>query len=335
MDAFPWRPRQWHRESPTFLRPMHHKSPLNSLYFSPATSQSNSRRMPLRLREAWFDDGILPRAWGIYQGKRASFPHLPSHAGSDIIGYGSDSQLRTIVAELCIRLRSHGGSRCHVLCSPGEDNRLHQLLNCPSPARGRQKSVGLNGLRVCSFESRKGSEIRSLIERQGGTAMVAPSMREVPLDQNPEAFAFADELFAGRIDFMVFMTGVGARGLLDVLETRYSREAFFEALQKCCVIVRGPKPAAVLREWKVRIDHLVPEPNTWRELLAVLDASAKIDGKRVAVQEYGQPNAEFYRGAGSRGADVRRFPSIAGRSPSTRPRYVRQSKRSLPGKWTC
>lgn len=165
-------------------------------------------------------------------------------------------------------------------------------------------TTGLKGLRVCSFESRKGSEIRSLIERQGGIATVAPSMREVPLDQNPDAFAFAEKLFAGQIDIMIFMTGVGARGLLEVLETRHSQDAFFAAVQKCKVIVRGPKPASVLREWQVRIDHLVPEPNTWRELLGVLDASVPVDGKQVAVQEYGQPNAEFYGALEHRGARV-------------------------------
>lgn len=159
-------------------------------------------------------------------------------------------------------------------------------------------------MRVCSFESRRAEEMCSLIERNGGVATVAPSMREIPLDQNPEAFSFAADLFGGDVDVMIFLTGVGARRLLDVLETRYSRAEFFAALERCRVIVRGPKPAAVLREWKVRIDHLVPEPNTWRELLTLLDTEAPVRGLAVAVQEYGQPNAEFYRELAARGARV-------------------------------
>jgi CarD family transcriptional regulator len=41
--------------------------------------------------------------------------------------------------------------------------------------------------------------MRSLIERQGGVATIAPSMQEVPLDENPAALQFAEQLFAGEI----------------------------------------------------------------------------------------------------------------------------------------
>lgn len=163
---------------------------------------------------------------------------------------------------------------------------------------------GLAGLRVCSFESRRGDDMRSLIERQGGIATVVPSMREIPLDQNPAAFAFADELFAGRIDVVVLLTGVGTRALAEVVESKFGRGQFLEALQRCVIIVRGPKPAAVLREWRVRMDHLVPEPNTWRDLLAVLDTHVPMSGKVIAVQEYGKPSDELYAALHERGADV-------------------------------
>jgi len=146
--------------------------------------------------------------------------------------------------------------------------------------------------------------MRSLIERHGGVATVAASMREVPLEDNHEAFAFAEQLFAGRFDLVIFMTGVGARGLLEVLETRYPREQFFEALARCEIIVRGPKPASVLREWKVPFQHQVPEPNTWRELLTLLDEKSPVAGRSVAIQEYGKPNEELYAALRERGAEV-------------------------------
>ncbi|MDZ4686031.1 MAG: uroporphyrinogen-III synthase [Planctomycetaceae bacterium] len=163
-------------------------------------------------------------------------------------------------------------------------------------------------LRVCSFESRRANEIRSLLERHGAVATVAPSMKEVPIGDNPAAFAFAEELLAGRIDVMVFMTGVGARALLEALETRHPRATIFAAWDRCVIVVRGPKPVVVLREWNVRIDHRAPEPNTWRELLATLDAAAPLSGRCVAVQEYGVPNAEFYRQLEARGASVLSVP---------------------------
>ncbi len=163
-------------------------------------------------------------------------------------------------------------------------------------------------LRVCAFESRKGAEMLGLLERQGLVATNAPSMREVPLDENPEAFAFAERLFAGSIDVVILLTGVGTRALAEVLATRHNSGEFLTALQKCTIIVRGPKPAAVLREWKVRIDHQVPEPNTWRDLVALLDAKVPVAGKSVAVQEYGQPNPELYDALAERQANVTRVP---------------------------
>jgi uroporphyrinogen-III synthase len=150
--------------------------------------------------------------------------------------------------------------------------------------------------------------MRSLLERQGMVATIAPSMREVPLEENPEAFAFADRLFAGTIDIVILLTGVGTRALAEVLATRHDPGEFLTALQKCTIVVRGPKPAAVLREWKVRIDHLVPEPNTWRDLLGMLDAKVPVTSKRVAVQEYGQPNPELYEALTQRQAEVIRVP---------------------------
>ncbi len=146
--------------------------------------------------------------------------------------------------------------------------------------------------------------MRSLLQRNGAVPTIAPSMQEVPLDENEAVFAFSEELLAGRIDVVIFMTGVGARTLLEAVERKHSREDFFAALSRCCVIVRGPKPTVVLRDWKVAIDYQAAEPNTWRELLAVIDDHVPMSGKNVAIQEYGLPNEEFYAQLAERGAQI-------------------------------
>lgn len=133
-------------------------------------------------------------------------------------------------------------------------------------------------------------------------------MREIPLEQNRQAFSFAEELLQARFDIVVFLTGVGAKGLLEVLETRYSRDSLFAALGQTTLIVRGPKPAAVLREWQVKFDYQVREPNTWRELLELFDAQVPVVGRRLAIQEYGQPNPELYAGLRERQAAVTAVP---------------------------
>jgi uroporphyrinogen-III synthase len=159
-------------------------------------------------------------------------------------------------------------------------------------------------VRVCSLESRRAEEMRSLIERHGGEAFLAPSMQEVPLENNPAVWTFLKELQAGRVSLVVFLTGVGARTLLEVVETRLPREEFFAALSRCVIAVRGPKPVAVLREWGVRIDLRAPEPNTWHELLVTLQSGAELRNRTIAVQEYGKPNAEFYESLRQSGATV-------------------------------
>jgi len=106
-----------------------------------------------------------------------------------------------------------------------------------------------------------------LVGTYGGEPVVAPAMREVPLESNGEALAFAKALFAGEFDMVIFLTGVGTRALLSVVETAYKREDYIAALQRVKVVARGPKPVAALRELGITPAITAPEPNTWRELL--------------------------------------------------------------------
>ncbi len=174
----------------------------------------------------------------------------------------------------------------------------------PNAESKTDAAPGFAGMQVCSFESRKAQEMQSLIRRQGGVPTVAPSMQEVSLDENAAAIDFADRLFRDELDVVVFMTGVGAEATLAAVESRYSRQQFLDALRATCCVVRGPKPAAVFRKWDVPFFCQAPEPNTWRELLSEIEAKIDLDGKRVAVQEYGVPSTDFYEELRSRGATV-------------------------------
>ena len=166
---------------------------------------------------------------------------------------------------------------------------------------------GFAGLRVLSLESRRGPEMAKLIATNGGVPTVAPSMREVPLEKNTEALAFARKLFDGEIDMVIFLTGVGTRALARVVETIHPLDLYLVELRKIPIVARGPKPVAVLREWNVPIAVTAPEPNTWRELLRALDensAALPLKGRRVAVQEYGISNGNLLAGLAERGAQA-------------------------------
>lgn len=159
-------------------------------------------------------------------------------------------------------------------------------------------------LRVCSFESRRADDMRSLIERHGGVATVVPSMREIPLAHNESAVAFGRELLAGEVDVFVFLTGVGAAALLDLLDSRFGPDEIRDALRSCKTVVRGPKPVPVLRERGIPIDFRAAEPNTWREVVDTIRSSGLAAGKTIAIQEYGEVNVELKAALESLNANV-------------------------------
>jgi uroporphyrinogen-III synthase len=169
--------------------------------------------------------------------------------------------------------------------------------------------AGFGGLRVMAFESRLAEQMAQLIERYGGRPTVAPSMREVPLERNTDVLRFGERLMAGEFAMVILLTGVGTRFMLKVLDTRWPREQTLVALGKTVLIVRGPKPLAVLREQGLQPSLAVPEPNPWRDLVRALDELGRsLKGMNVAVQEYGVSNVELLDAIRDRGAIVTRVP---------------------------
>jgi len=164
---------------------------------------------------------------------------------------------------------------------------------------------GFGGLRVVYFESRLATECGTLVEKSGGIAISAPAMREVELSDNGPAISFAGQLVAGHVDAVVFLTGVGTRHLFAAMETVHQRDELVAALKETTVAVRGPKPLRALGELGVRVDLRAEEPNTWQEVLAAFDANQStfsLEGKTVAVQEYGVGSPQLASGLAERGA---------------------------------
>lgn len=162
---------------------------------------------------------------------------------------------------------------------------------------------GFAGRRVLAFESRRAGEIARLIENCGGRAIVAPATKEVAAENSADVSRFAAALLEGRLDLVIFLTGVGTRSLARAIEQFCSREQFIAALRRSSVLARGPKPVSALKELGVPITWTVPEPNTWREILQVLDGNkVPLEGRSVAVQEHGVPSPQLVEGLQQRGA---------------------------------
>jgi uroporphyrinogen decarboxylase len=174
-----------------------------------------------------------------------------------------------------------------------------------------QTAKGFNGLGVAGFESRMAEAMAQGIAHHGGKPYGAPSVQEIPLEKNPELASFGTRLFAGAIDVVIFMTGVGAKILLRTLAKDRSREEVHRAFARVITVARGPKPVRALKEWGIPVSIPVPEPNTWREILEAIDASEKgvtLDGRTVAIQEYGVSNRPFIEALKRKGAHVVQVP---------------------------
>ncbi|QNI32068.1 uroporphyrinogen-III synthase [Alloacidobacterium dinghuense] len=170
--------------------------------------------------------------------------------------------------------------------------------------------ASFNGLRVLSLESRRAIEVAKLIRTYDGEPLIVSAMREVPASSHKQVFEFANGLMHSDFDLVVFLTGVGVRTLLNVVETKYDREAFLTALRSVKVACRGPKPSSVLRELNVPIVVSAPEPCTWREMLSCLDTEFgdSLGQFRVAVQEYGASNPELLSALTERSKEVIKVP---------------------------
>lgn len=176
-------------------------------------------------------------------------------------------------------------------------------MSATSPNHEITKSH-FDGLVVASLESRMAAEMRRLIERHGGRPLVAPALREIPLEDNSAALRFGARLLTERIDVLVLLTGAGTTSLFEILNTRHSRDAVRTALKDTVLIARGPKPVAALKALGYTPTLTVPEPNTWVDLVSTLDEYRPVKGLRVAVQEYGVSNPDLLEALRTRGADV-------------------------------
>jgi uroporphyrinogen-III synthase len=165
-----------------------------------------------------------------------------------------------------------------------------------------EEGVTFNGLRVAAFESRRAAEMAALIQTFGGKAFVSPSMREVAIDPNPHAIEFGRQLITGQIDAVIFLTGVGVTQLVEYLGRHLPRERVLSSLQDIVTICRGPKPVEALKRFGLVPSYQVPEPNTWREILGIIDEQLSVLNLHVVVQEYGEPNPGLIAGLEARGA---------------------------------
>ena len=160
----------------------------------------------------------------------------------------------------------------------------------------------LENITVAITEHRYTKEFGKLFERLGATLYVCPLMEERPVEDRGELQAFVRLLTSGSLDMMIFLTGVGARLLLEEAELMGSKFDFLAALTKITIVARGPKPVTALHQVGIKVD-ITPKVPTSAGIIETLGWK-DLRGKRVGVQLYGVPNPELCSALVSQGAEI-------------------------------
>jgi uroporphyrinogen-III synthase len=170
------------------------------------------------------------------------------------------------------------------------------------------RGQGLQGLRVALFESRYGSEFENLVRKQGAEPLLGPTLVEAPLELGAELLEFVRRLRARELSVLMVLTGVGTRKLVELVAPIVARDELRVLLSELTIAARGPKSVAALRELGVKENVVAPEPHTWESLLDALLAYTSIEGKHVALQQYGVPHERLTLALEARGAHVQQVP---------------------------
>ena len=120
----------------------------------------------------------------------------------------------------------------------------------------------LDGARVGLLESRMSRELAELVRRLGGTPVVAPSVREVPHQE--ETDAVRRRARHGRFSVIVVLTGAAASAVLREAERGGQLREALDAFEQATLVCRGPKPTAVMRRNGVQVD-IIPEHGRYHD----------------------------------------------------------------------
>jgi uroporphyrinogen-III synthase len=166
----------------------------------------------------------------------------------------------------------------------------------------------LAGRTIAVPESRALEVFAALLERRGARVIRCPL---VAIHDAPDWVPVLDwsrRLAAAGLDDLILLTGEGLRRILACIERREPalRPRFIDALGGMRKIVRGPKPAKVLRELGMKPEISAETPTTEGVITSL--RGLDLGGRRMGVQLYGteanRPLIDFLASAGATVATV-------------------------------
>ncbi|MFI7636382.1 uroporphyrinogen-III synthase [Nonomuraea sp. NPDC049400] len=164
----------------------------------------------------------------------------------------------------------------------------------------------LAGFTVGVTATRRREEFGALLERRGARVVSAPAIRLVPLAEDADLLAATRESLAGPLDDVVVTTGVGFRGWMAAAEGWGLSADLGEHLANSRLLTRGPKARGAVRAAGLN-DHWTPATESCEEVKQYLLAQ-DLRGRRIAVQQHGEPLSDFVTDLRQAGAEVIEIP---------------------------
>ncbi|HEX5573601.1 MAG TPA: uroporphyrinogen-III synthase, partial [Nitrososphaeraceae archaeon] len=170
--------------------------------------------------------------------------------------------------------------------------------------------MSLCGVTVAITSSRRASELASLVRKFGGIAYIAPTIGIKNNNAlNSECIKFIETIRNERMQFFVFMTGVGVFNLFQNIQKLDHLDTVIEKLRDTVVIARSNKPAMELRKFGIRT-NLVPDINTIEGILNLL-GNFDIKNKNIGILWHGDYSHSFREKLESLGSKVFEFSSYS------------------------
>jgi uroporphyrinogen-III synthase len=164
----------------------------------------------------------------------------------------------------------------------------------------------LSGFTVGVTATRRREEFGALLERRGARVVSAPAIRLVPLMEDTGLLAATRQSLAAPVDDVVVTTGVGFRGWMAAAEGWGLSTDLSDHLARARLLTRGPKARGAVRAAGLN-DHWTPATESCQEVKEYLLAQ-DLRGRRIAVQQHGEPLDEFVADLREAGAEVIEIP---------------------------
>lgn len=164
----------------------------------------------------------------------------------------------------------------------------------------------LTGYTVGITAARRREEFGAALERRGATVSFGPAIRIVPVADDSTCEALTRACLRERPDIMVATTGIGFRSWIEAADGWGLADELLTVLQSAQLYARGPKARGAMRaagltgEWS-------PDSESIHEVVERL-LSTDLTGRRVMLQEHGEPLPEVIAALTAAGAEVVEIP---------------------------